>query len=193
LEPQQPVDQLPHPALVLLAVRPDIFTRQGSVAATWRCRGARTYGPYYRLAYRDSGRQTSIYLGRDGQTSNIVQQAREKLAALQKPFRHCRALDRLRRHAAAALRLHKAKLDAQLRPFGLRLKGFEVRGWRTSPLRRQFARIRPISPRLSRTRQLRLFPTGRAASALRKKKRSIPASPKQRLEAILAARSQRDN
>ena len=133
MERQEPVDQHSHPALALLAARPDIFARQGSVVATWRRRGTRTYGPYFRLAYRDSGRQTSIYLGREDKPNNLVQEVRQKLALLQGPFRHCRALDRLRRHISAALRVQKAKLDAQLRPFGLRLKGFEVRGCAPAP------------------------------------------------------------
>jgi hypothetical protein len=194
----------PHPALAILAARPDLFSRHGAIVATWRRRGARTYGPYYRLAYREAGRQKSIYLGRDqtapakhsrsrlpsvtsaktsrsrlpSRTSklspstrdslpppckgkpappgdspglranetptvpvdahtgpSLVQQVRQRLARLQEPLRRCRVLDRLRRRVSAALRLHKVALDRHLRPFGLHLKGFEVRGWRTSPLR----------------------------------------------------------
>ncbi len=155
---------------------------------TWRRRGARTYGPYFRLAYRDCGRQASIYLGREDKPNNLVHEVRRKLALLQSPFRRCRALDRLRRRVSAALRVQKARLNAQLRPFGLRLQGFEVRGWRTSPLRRRLAHLHPINRRLPRTRQLRFYPSGNLASALRKKKRAIPASPKARLQAILAAR-----
>jgi hypothetical protein len=36
-----------HPALRLLATRPDIFIRQGYIAATYRRRNGKTYGPYY--------------------------------------------------------------------------------------------------------------------------------------------------
>jgi hypothetical protein len=46
--------------LALLAARPEVFARQGSVVASWRRRGTRTYGPYYRLIYREGGRQRSI-------------------------------------------------------------------------------------------------------------------------------------
>jgi hypothetical protein len=172
-----------HLALLLLAARPDIFARQGSVVPTWRRRGTRTYGPYYRLSYRDAGRQQSLYLGRAGE---LVQQVRRKLDALQNPLRQRRALDRLRRHVSASLQVQKTRLDARLRPFGLRLQGFEVRGWRTSPLRRLLSDIRRF--RGPRRRQLRLYPKGRAAAALRKKKSTIPRSPKERLEAVLAAR-----
>jgi hypothetical protein len=106
-------------------------------------------------------------------------------------LRHCRALDRLRRHVSAALRLHKTRLDAQLRPFGLRLEGFEIRGWRTSPLRPRLMAIRRPTAHFPRTRQLRLNPSGSAASALRKKTRSISASPGERIETLLAARRKR--
>jgi hypothetical protein len=44
-------------------------------------------------------------------------------------------VERTRRHAAALLRASKAQLNLQLRLCGLRLQGFEVRGWRTSPMR----------------------------------------------------------
>ena len=42
-----------------------LFAAQGSVVATWRNRGSKRFGPYYRLAYRRHGRQRSIYLGPD--------------------------------------------------------------------------------------------------------------------------------
>jgi hypothetical protein len=66
LENRKGADQHAHPALALLAARPDLFARQGSVVASWRRRGTQTYGPYYRLIYRDERRQRSIYLGRAG-------------------------------------------------------------------------------------------------------------------------------
>jgi len=74
-----------------------MFARQGSAAAAWRRRGTRTYGPYYRLNYREDGRQQSVYLGR---------------------------------------------LNGHLRLLGLRMQGFEVRGWRTSPMRRWLRSLR---------------------------------------------------
>ncbi len=40
-----------------------LFSRQGTVIATWRDYHGRKLGPYYRLAWRDSGRQCSLYLG----------------------------------------------------------------------------------------------------------------------------------
>ena len=185
MEIQQVVDQQTHPALTLIAARPDIFARQGSVVATWRRRGTHTYGPYYRLGYRDGRRRHTVYLGRDG---SLVDQIRRRLHVLQQPLHQHRTLDRLRRQISAALRIQKTRLDARLRPFGLRLQGFEVRGWRTSPLRRPLIQMQPSRFRVARRRQLRFYPKGPAAAALRKRKNAIPRSPQARLEAVLAAR-----
>jgi hypothetical protein len=133
LEKSQPVDQLPHSALHLIAAREDFFRGQGSVVATYRRRGGKTFGPYYRLAYREDGRQCSVYLGRMGA---LVEQVRHALQALQHNIAQLRLVSRLQRQVRASLRIHKLRVGALLRPFGLRLKGFEVRGWRISPLRR---------------------------------------------------------
>jgi hypothetical protein len=131
MENRKSADQHAHPAPALLAARPDLFARQGSVVASWRRRGAHTYGPYYRLIYREEGRQRSVYLGRAG---GLVEAIRGRLLALQAPLRERRVVERTRRHAAALMRASKAQLNLQLRPWGLRLQGFEVRGWRTSPI-----------------------------------------------------------
>jgi hypothetical protein len=131
LENRQRADQHVHPALALLAARPDVFARQGSVVASWRRRGTRAYGPYYRLIYREASRQRSIYLGRAG---GLVEEIRGRLRALQAPLRGRRVNKRAGRQAAALMRASKAQLNLQLRPWGLRLQGFEVRGWRTSPI-----------------------------------------------------------
>ena len=48
-------DQL-HPALRLIEARPEVFARQGHIAASSRSRNGQTFGPYYRLAYRDGDR-----------------------------------------------------------------------------------------------------------------------------------------
>ena len=131
MENRKSADQHAHPAMALLAARPDLFARQGSVVASWRRRGTQTYGPYYRLIYRDERRQRSIYFGRAG---GLVEEVRGRLRALQAPLRSRRAVQRTRRHAAALVRASKTQLNLQLRPWGLRLQGFEVRGWRTSPI-----------------------------------------------------------
>jgi hypothetical protein len=79
LENRPLCDQQTHPALALSAARPELFAAQGTVAASRRGRGSQSYGPYYRLTYRDGGRQSSIYLGRDG---SLVERVRRALAAL---------------------------------------------------------------------------------------------------------------
>jgi hypothetical protein len=150
------VDQLDHAAIRLLSARPDLFGRQGSVAATYRRRpplrgGARgkQFGPYYRLAYREDGRQRSVYLGRAGA---VVERVRQQLATLQKPLRQWRFLRRIDRQAGAALRASNARVTALLRPLGLRLRGFQVRGWRRSPLRVWLPRRGQLLPMLSAPR-----------------------------------------
>ena len=65
LEKCKVADQLPHPALQLIAARGDLFSRQEQ----WfplGCRGEERFGPYYSLIYREDGRQRSIYIGRAG-------------------------------------------------------------------------------------------------------------------------------
>ncbi len=109
----QCVDQLDHAAIRLLSARPDLFGRQGSVAATYRCRNGKRFGPYYRLAYREDGRQRSVYLGPAGA---VVERVRQLLSALQKPLRQWRFLRRIDRQARAALRANNARVTALLRP-----------------------------------------------------------------------------
>jgi hypothetical protein len=150
MELRKPADQLAHPALRLIAARPDIFIRQGYIAATYRRRNGKTYGPYYLLAYRDSGRQCSVYLGRAGE---LVQKVRAALAALQGPRIELRQFEHMERQIRAVLRVEKRHLASLLRPFGLRMKGFEIRGWRFSSLLRRPAAFRF---RLSALRRLRM-------------------------------------
>ena len=63
--------------------------------------------------------------------AHYVEEVRQALAALQGPRAQCRLLTGVQRQIRAALRVEKLHLGALLRPFGLRLKGFEVRGWRS--------------------------------------------------------------
>lgn len=207
LEIQESVDQLAHPALGLLAARPDLFRQQGSVATSWRHRGEKRFGPYYRLRYREGGCSQSIYLGQAGP---LVDRVRQTLDALQAPFRQYRALVDLERRIRDALRIDRRQLNAQLRPFGLRLKGFEVRGWRTSSLVTSL-RIRgvsiPICPnpasfakrvlasmriRPPRLRPLRFVPRGLAAKSFRGNRSQIPRGPEARLQAVIDARRRKE-
>ena len=139
LEDAAIVDQKPHRALALVAAHSDLFARQGSVVQSWRHVDGKRYGPYYRLTYREDGRQRAVYLGRAG---SLVEEVRQRLAALQRPWRQHRAWTRMRRDLFRSMRQAKAQMDRQLRPLGLRMQGFEVRGWRTSPMRKHFAQAR---------------------------------------------------
>jgi hypothetical protein len=150
MENHKPADQHAHPALRLIAARPDIFISQGYIAATYRHRNGKTYGPYYLLAYRDAGRQCSVYLGRPGE---LVEEVRQALATLQGPRIELRQFARMERQIRSVLRVEKRRLAALLRPFCLRMKGFEIRGWRFSSLLRRPAAFRF---RLSALRRLRL-------------------------------------
>jgi hypothetical protein len=198
LEKQASVDQLVHPAVALLAAQPGLFAQQGSIGAYWRRRGPKTYGPYYRLRYRDGQSSRTIYLGRQ---SPLVDHVRQTLQTLQKPLQQRRALNQLHRQIRDTLRIDRRHVDVRLRSLGLHLKGFEVRGWRTSPLHSLLRlpsagqslmasmRLNPL--RLPRVRQLRCIPHGRAAKWMRENRPKIPASPKARVKAILAARQNR--
>jgi hypothetical protein len=157
-------DQLDHPALTLIAARPELFCRQGNIAATYRRRNGKTFGPYYRLSYREDGRQRSIYLGRSGP---LVEQVRRTLAAHQQPITQHRLCERLMGQVRASLRVEKLRVRALLCPFGLRLKGFEVRGWRFSPLRWLLPRRRRLAPPFAmRIPRLRPRPNDDPASRL---------------------------
>jgi len=105
----------------------DVFARSGTVVATWRWRGERRYGPYYRVAYRCEGRQCAIYLGASGE---LVDRVRALLAQLQEPLRLERRLADMRRAATRALRKVKAELNRVFRALGFYPRGFEMRGWR---------------------------------------------------------------
>jgi muconolactone delta-isomerase len=136
------VDQQPGPAASKNAARLDrvrkeirqreaIMARQGTVVATWRTRHGRKVGPYYRLAWREDGRQKSLYLG--GSTE-LAQAVRQILAELQRPLRVDRAFLAARKQGWAALRAHKIVLARELARYGLYLHGWEVRGWRNTTL-----------------------------------------------------------
>ena len=56
---QQRVDQV----CELVRAQLGVFSRQGAIVATWREHQGRKLGPYYRLAWREEGRQRSRYLG----------------------------------------------------------------------------------------------------------------------------------
>jgi hypothetical protein len=164
LEIQQHGDQLAHPALDLIAARPDRFTRQGYVVATYRRRNGRTFGPYYALRYRDNGRAFSVYLGPAGP---LVERVRQALAVVQQSLRQRCTFRRITRSIRTALRTHRLRVGNLLRPLGLYLKGYEVRGWRLSPIRSLLPRRRRLALRIPTCRKTsRTRPVNDPASRL---------------------------
>ena len=164
MENSKPADQPPHPALELIASRPDLFSRQGYLTATFRRRNGKTFGPYYLMSYREDGRLRSVYLGRPGE---LVERVRQALDARHRPVTQYRLFDRLAKQIRASLRIEKIRVRALLCLFGLRLKGSEVRGWRLSPLRWLLPRRRRLCPTIAiRTPRIRRCPNDDAASRL---------------------------
>jgi hypothetical protein len=109
--------------------QPETFSRQGFVTASYRTSRGRKYGPYYRLAYRDQqNRQRSIYLGRSEELADLVQSLLDKLKTPLRRRRECRGI---RVALLANLRAHKKRWKADLAAYGLYIKCFSVRGWRT--------------------------------------------------------------
>jgi len=100
--------------------------RGGAMVQSWRTRGSRRFGPYHRLTCRDAGRrQRADYLA----TEELLARARAALAALQAPRRQTRQLAQARQLLRRGHRAAQAQLAQQLLPFGLRLKGNEIRRW----------------------------------------------------------------
>jgi len=104
---------------------PALFATQGSVVAGWRAYGGRRLGPYFRVSYRDRGRQRSMYLGR---CQELARRVRELLAGLQRRHRQRRLFARLEAQVRASLRRAKLRLRQALAVWGIHLKGFEFRG-----------------------------------------------------------------
>jgi hypothetical protein len=123
-----------HPALAQIEADPAWFARHGVVVAKWRYHGGRKLGPYFALIYRQAGRQRAYYLGREGP---LVHAVRQRLAELREHAQRDRTYEQFRRQILGSLRVHKARLNLRLGGLGLRLQGFEVRGWRTSDLLRR--------------------------------------------------------
>ena len=117
----------PPPPLDFINDNAQTFARNGTVVATYRTRGAKRYGPYFRVAYRAAGRQCSIYLGRCKQ---LAEQVRALLAKLQHPRDYRRLCKRADRQRRATLRRVLRHWQLTMRAHGLDFRGCELRGWR---------------------------------------------------------------
>jgi len=151
-ENSNPAEQPTHSALRLIAARPDIFSHQGHIVATYRRKAAATlgsekvYGPYYHLNYRENGRQRAVYLGT---AAAVVEAVRKALAQMQQPLAQRRLFNAINSAAREAIRKEKRRIAMLLRPFGLRLKGIELRGWRTCTIRTLLPRVPHSLPKMS--------------------------------------------
>jgi hypothetical protein len=105
----------------------NVFSRQGTIVASWQTYRGRKLGPYYRLAYRADGRQRSVYLGK---SKNLLRQVRRLLEKLQKPAKTRQALHTAEKVVQSALKKHMAQFRIDLLKVGLQLRGYAVRGWR---------------------------------------------------------------
>ncbi len=105
----------------------NVLAAAGSIVATWRMYRGRRLGPYYRLSYREHGRQRSIYLGR---SPELVERVRGLLAEWQAPGRERKELSHVRAVLQKSLRRQKAAWERDLRAAGLYTRGYTVRGWR---------------------------------------------------------------
>lgn len=101
----------------------ELFQRQGTVVASWRKYRGHRLGPFFALRYRVEGRQLALYLGRSAELAAEVQGL---LAEVQQQ----RELATWQRQARLQLRKYKEGWRRELAAAGLRLQGFEVRGWR---------------------------------------------------------------
>ncbi len=133
-----------------IAASREVLSRQGAVVASWRVRRGRRMGPYFRLAFREAGRQVSIYLG---QCAELAEKVRLLVAELQAPAR----LDRVVRQATAAgkaaLRACKARMKSVMASWGLYARGWNVFGWRKLARAPQF----PTLESLARREEARAF------------------------------------
>jgi len=101
------------------------LARQGSVQPSYR----KGCGPYFRLVCREDGRQETCYIGHDPEK---VEAVREMLTRLRRPRVLALLHRQIEQDIRRRLRRAKRQLAADLRTVGLRIKGYEVRGWRTA-------------------------------------------------------------
>ena len=85
------VDQKRGELLGFLAAHSARFAAQGSVQESHRLYQGRKLGPYYRLSFREAGRQCSLYIGRDRVLAAEIQ---AQLQKLQEPRVRTRQLER---------------------------------------------------------------------------------------------------
>lgn len=121
------VDQKRRELLRFLAEHGGLLAAQGSVQETYRCYQGRRLGPFFRLSFREAGKQRAVYIGRDRALAAEIQR---HLQELQAPLLWARQLERSLAQHRRALRTAKLEFRRRLEAQGLRLQGNEIRGWR---------------------------------------------------------------
>ena len=122
------VDQKRDDLLRFLAEHSDLFALQGSVQESYRVYQGRQLGPFFRLSFRQAGKQRSRYIGRD---PALAAQIERRLEELQAPLVGARQIERSLADQRHQLKLAKVEFRRRLEAHGLRLQGNEIRGWRT--------------------------------------------------------------
>jgi len=124
-----------HPALTLLREDPLRFATQGTITTTWRTYRGRRLGPYFRLTWRENGRQRAIYLGRQ---TPLVDEVRHLLHEAQTIRRmlseHRRRQALFREHVIRPIQRYLQEVFL-LFGNGLYLDGWHLRGTETAALR----------------------------------------------------------
>ena len=144
------------PPLEFINANAQTFARCGTVVASYRTRGTKRYGPYYRVAYRIAGRQCSIYLGHCKQ---LADRARQLLAKLQHPRDQRRLLKRAKRAQRATFKRVIRDWQQMIRAYGLDLRGCEIRGWRKLGIPR-FDKTTPLNAAQKATAAIFRHPPG---------------------------------
>lgn len=128
MEKQDFVDQRQSAVELFFAEHGARLARQGTIVATFRQRGGRRLGPYYKLTSRDSEqRQVSVYLGAEGP---VVAAIRQQLDQLQLRRHQQRYWQNVRLGVHQKMKAAREQLAVELARHGLRTQGAEIRGWR---------------------------------------------------------------
>jgi hypothetical protein len=124
----RPVDQKRHELLRFVAQHSDLLAVQGSIQTSFRLYQGRRLGPFFRLSFREAGKQRSRYIGRD---RALAVQIKRHLHKLQAPLSAARQIERSLAEHRRQLKLAKVEFRRLVEAHQLRLQGNEVRGWRT--------------------------------------------------------------
>jgi hypothetical protein len=133
------VDQKRRELFRFLAEHSALFAGQGSIQASYRVYRGRKLGPFFRLSFREGGKQRSQYIGCD---RNLAAEIEKQLQKLQEPLLRAREVERWLGHCRQNLKVAKLEFRRRLEKHGLRLQGNEVRGWRVP----QRVAVAPTTP-----------------------------------------------